>query len=179
MTTAGRPRGSGLARSGWITTAVGGVITVLAGAVGTILTVGGFESVVDVEEQGTSFRGRIELTLEADETLRLYKHAGRIAPECTVTGEAGPVAYEDWPAPSSLPDQVAFAEFTVPADGVYTVTCLEHLEVIVSEPRSWGAWIAAVLGIVVSVIGGGVGLLIAGVGAILWISGLLTRGDRS
>lgn len=178
MTVPARVRGAGLARSGWITAAVGAVIVLVSGALGAILTVCGVESITDVDGDGIHFRDSVELTLGAEQTVRLYKSAGRLSPDCSVTRDGQYVPIDTWAAPSSLPDWVAFAEFTAPEAGRYTVTCVDADDLVAAEPRSIGAWIAAILGIVVLVIGIGAGLLVALVGLILWVTGALSRRDR-
>lgn len=169
-TTAPVP-GAGLRKSGKVLLIIGIVLLVLSLAAGTIMSVIGFGTVADLEENGTTFTERTELTLEAGEEVQLYAHTEATRPTCRVWAPDTSPVTDGVGQSSTIGDWTSFDSFTATQAGTYTIACYSDQEVLAAAPVSIGGIFSAVGGILIGIFGGGLGLLLAVIGLILLLVG--------
>lgn len=163
--------GAGLRKSGKVLLFIGIILLLLGVAIGTILSVTGFGSVIDPQKDGTTFTGSTELSLDAGDVVQLYAHTDAVTPTCEVTGPDGSPAGGGTYQSSSINEWSSFDSIGATATGTYTVVCTPDQEVLAAPPVSIGGIFSAVGGILIGIFGGGLGLTLALVGLILLLVG--------
>lgn len=172
MTTASskQPK-SRLVTAGRVLTIVGTIIMVLSVAGGILLAVSGFGTVANIQDEGTEFSGQGQVTLEAGEQIQLYYRSSEVPPTCDVMGPGGTDPGPGVSQTSSVNDWSSFDSFSATTAGDYTITCSGTQQVLAAPPLSIGGIFSGTGGILLAVFGGGLGVLMLGVGIVLWIVG--------
>lgn len=167
--SAPRRRGS----AGRILIVTGIVIALLSVLLGAVLAVLGFRDLFGGLAQNEVLPGgQGVITLEAGEQRSLYTQEGTPAPECTVLDPTGSEPAEGGIRSSTVTvdgaSWVSFENFRATSAGEYEISC--STTVLVGPPVSIGGIFAGVGGIVAAGTGGGLGVLLIIIGAVLHVA---------
>ncbi len=170
--------GRGFRITGIVLTIVGALMAVVCVGGGIALGVVGIGGSVSKVSDGEVISGTGQVTLEADESLQLYRRQGDTPPSCTMQTPDGQPPASGTSQSSSITIQgdtwQSFDSFRTTASGDYVLSCTGG-DVLVAPPLSIGGIFAGVGGILLAVFGGLGGLAFLAIGIVLWIIGRSRR----